>query len=118
VMGGVPPIGVKIRIVRKPILEASPVSGVAVNSAGAPCFFHWKRVAMGRVQELPLATPTMSFETGTKHYACILSSRNSYPQGENGPEGCTSFWASAAAKSRASIQLLAVGPCRDGRVSR
>src|ERR1700722_428414 len=41
-----------------------------------------------------------------------------YPQGESGPAGCTRRRAKAAAIRRANIQLLAVGPSRDGRASR
>jgi hypothetical protein len=40
------------------------------------------------------------------------------PRGESGPAGCTRRWAKPAAMRRASIQLLAGGPSRDGRVWR
>src|ERR1035438_1143705 len=52
------------------------------------------------------------------HYAWAGSTRNWYPEGESGPDGCTRRCARAAAIKRASIQLLAVGPSREGSVSR
>src|ERR1035441_8267197 len=52
------------------------------------------------------------------HYAWAGSTRNWYPQGESGPDGCTRRCARAAAIKRASIQLLAVGPSREGNASR
>src|SRR5262249_14723043 len=41
-----------------------------------------------------------------------------YPQGESDPSGSRSFWAKAAARNRASIHDRAVGPCRDGKLSK
>ena len=63
----------------------------------------------------------MSCGSGTMRYAwadSACNSRNWYPQGESGPDGCTRRCARAAAIKRASIQLLAVGPSREGKVSR
>ena len=53
-------------------------------------------------------SPKDSFGSVTRGYGCSQLASNSYPQGESGPAGITSFWVSAAARSRASIQLLAV----------
>ena len=83
--------------------------------------FRFGLLTTGHRPEPPRGVPRVSFGSGTMHYVLAGSARNSrnrYPQGESGPDGCTRRWANAAAIKRASIQLLAVGPSREGNVSR
>jgi hypothetical protein len=74
--------------------------------------------AKGLCPEWPLVGPRESCGSVTRGYGWLHWICNSYPQGESGPEGCTKRCARAAAIKRASIQLLAVGPWREGRLSR
>ncbi len=113
-----PPIGVKIRNDSMSTSEPWPVFDDEVNSQVSLDFPRSspqaKRPAPARLR----AVPRGSCGSATRHYACTPLGCNSYPQGESAPAGSTNSWAKAAAKKRASIHALAVGPCRDGKASK